>query len=56
MRRILIALIVLSPAVAQAIERPIPAAQSATAELWFAGASIAMIVALYAVHKLVTRK
>lgn len=56
MRRILTAALVLSPAIAHAFERPVPQAQSATAEFWFAIASIAMIAALYAVHRLVTRK
>lgn len=37
-------------------ERPIPQAQSATAEFWFALASVALLVGLYAVHRLVTRR
>ncbi|MFT4794756.1 MAG: hypothetical protein ACJAVR_002501 [Paracoccaceae bacterium] len=60
MIRILVALITLSPAIANAaaaaFERPVPQAQSATAEIWFAAASLAMIAALYAVHRLVTRR
>jgi hypothetical protein len=56
MLRILTAAIALSPAAAMALDRPIPAAQTATVELWFAGASLAMIIALYAVHRLVTRR
>ena len=36
--------------------RPIPQAQSATAELWFLAASLALIAALWGVHKLVTRR
>lgn len=45
-----------SPLLAEAFDRPIPQAQSATAEIWFAGASIALIAALFAVHRLVMRK
>ena len=58
MLRILTLATILSPAAvaAAAFERPIPQAQSATAEFWFAAASLAMIAALYAVHRLVTRR
>jgi hypothetical protein len=49
-------LAVLFPAAAHALDRPVPQAQSATAEIWFAAASLAMIAALYAVHRLVTRR
>ncbi len=52
----LIPMLLASPLLAEAYDRPIPQAQSATAEFWFAGASIALIVALYAVHRLVMRK
>jgi hypothetical protein len=45
-----------SPALAEAYSRPIPQAQSATAEFWFAFASLTLIAALYAVHRLVMRK
>jgi len=51
-----IPMLIASPALAEAFERPIPQAQSATAEHWFGGASIALIVALYIVHRLVMRK
>ncbi|WP_298863968.1 protein NnrT [uncultured Sulfitobacter sp.] len=44
------------PALAEAYNRPIPQAQSATAEFWFAIASIALIAALVLVAKLVARK
>lgn len=37
-------------------ERPIPQAQSATAEFWFAVASLGLILALALVHKLVHRR
>lgn len=45
-----------SPAVADAFERPIPQAQSATAEILFAAASAALIAALWLVNRLVMRK
>ena len=56
MFRALAAIAALHPAAAFALERPIPQAQSATAELSFAAASVAMIAALYLVHRLVTRR
>ena len=37
-------------------DRPIPQAQSATAELWFGAASFALLLALYTVHRLAMRK
>lgn len=40
-------------AMAEPFDRPTPMAQSATAELSFALASLALIVALYCVHRLV---
>lgn len=43
-------------ALAEAYDRPIPQAQSATAEFWFALASIALIVALVAMARLVARR
>ncbi len=52
----IIPLLLASPLLAEPYNRPIPQAQSATAELWFAGASIALIAALYVVHRLVMRK
>ncbi len=44
------------PAFATSFDRPIPQAQSATAEFWFAVASIALIGALFAVGRLVARR
>ena len=44
------------PALPEAYTHPIPQAQSATAEFWFAIASIALIAALVVVAKLVARK
>ena len=41
---------------AAAFDRPMPQAQSATAELWFAVASLALIGALALVAKLVARR
>lgn len=43
-------------AFAESFDRPIPQAQSATAELWFAAASLTLLIALYFVHRLVMRK
>lgn len=45
-----------SPVWGEAFDRPIPQAQSATAEHWFAAGSIALIVALIAVQWLVARR
>ncbi len=58
MLRATIAVATLLPALAQAeaFTRPIPQPQSATAEWWFLGASIAFLVALLAVHLLVRRR
>lgn len=44
------------PALAEAFDRPIPQAQTATAEFWFALASLALIAALAAVARLVARR
>ena len=55
MRYILPLMILASPSFAEGFDRPIPQAQSATAEIWFALASLALIAALYAVHRLVMR-
>lgn len=52
----LLAISVPSAVLAEAFERPIPQPQSATAEWWFLGASIALLVALLAVHLLVRRR
>lgn len=58
MIRALAILLVLLPAMASAAgyDRPIPQAQSATAEFWFAVASLALLASLYAVHRLVMRR
>ncbi|WP_120499080.1 protein NnrT [Roseovarius sp. EL26] len=58
MRYIALVAFLLTPllAHAEAYERPIPQAQSATAELWFLIASFALIVALWGVQKLVSRR
>ncbi|MFV1599030.1 MULTISPECIES: protein NnrT [unclassified Phaeobacter] len=60
MRRILFILscaaTVASPAIAKGFDRPVPQAQSATAEFWFALACIALVMALAAVHMLVMRR
>lgn len=45
-----------SPAFAESFDRPIPQAQSATAEIWFGVASVVLIAALWLVHHLVMRK
>ncbi|SHF21698.1 hypothetical protein SAMN05444273_104332 [Litoreibacter ascidiaceicola] len=44
------------PVWASSFDRPIPQAQSATAEFWFAVGSLGLIAALYLVHRLVSRK
>ena len=58
MTRILVLLLCLAAtaAAAEGFERPIPQAQSATAEAWFALASLALVLALWAVHWLVRRR
>ncbi|WP_417526147.1 protein NnrT [Marinovum sp.] len=45
-----------APAWAAPFDRPIPQAQSATAELWFALGSVALIAALAFVQWLVSRR
>jgi hypothetical protein len=52
----LLTLTLVTPAWAEGFDRPIPQAQSATAELWFALASIALLAALWLVHRLVMRR
>ena len=44
------------PALAEAFNRPIPQAQSATAEFWYALACIALVVSMVAVQRLVSRR
>ena len=41
---------------AEGFQRPIPQPQSATAEWWFFSASVALLIALLAVHLLVRRR
>jgi hypothetical protein len=45
-----------APAWAEAFDRPIPQAQSATAEFWYAAACIALVLAMVAVQQLVSRR
>ncbi len=45
-----------SPVSADAFDRPIPQAQSATAEFWYALACLALVVAMIAVQRLVARR
>lgn len=58
MHRILCCALAFAPsaALSQGFDRPIPNPQSATAEWWFFGASVALLVALLAVHLLVRRR
>ena len=60
MTRVLSALAALpaipAPVLAAAFDRPLPQAQSATAEYWFLGASVALVAALLAVGLLVSRR
>jgi hypothetical protein len=44
------------PALAEGFQRPIPAVQSADAELWYALACAAFALSLLAVHWLVSRR
>ena len=53
---VLLPILIASPALASTFERPIPQAQSATAELWFGLASLVLIVALAFVQFLVMRR
>ncbi|MBP1807401.1 protein NnrT [Rubellimicrobium aerolatum] len=55
---LLLALLLLAPqfAAAEGFAPPVPAAQTTEAELWFAIASVAMILALAAVQWLVSRR
>ena len=45
-----------APALAEAFDRPLPNAQSATAEFWFALATLALVLSLVAVGWLVHRR
>jgi hypothetical protein len=44
------------PALAEGFDRPIPQAQSATAEFWYAMACLALLAAMVAVQRLVARR
>lgn len=50
------ATLITSPVLAKSFDRPIPQAQSATAEFWFTLASLALIVALVLVQRMVARR
>lgn len=41
---------------ASEFERPIPQPRSADAELWFAIASLALVAALYVVHRVISKR
>ena len=58
MRRLIppLATLFASPALAESFDRPIPQAQSATAEFWYAMACIALVASMIAVQKLVSRR
>lgn len=47
--------LIATSSMAQEFDRPIPQAQSATAEFWFALGSVALIAALVLVQRLVAR-
>lgn len=51
-----VAALVAHPALAEGFQRPIPAVQSADAELWYALACLAFALSLLAVHWLVSRR
>jgi hypothetical protein len=48
--------LIAAPAWAEAYSRPIPQAQSATAEFWYAMACIALVGSMVAVQMLVSRR
>lgn len=52
----LLAVLIALPALSEPFQRPIPQAQSATAEFWYALACIALVLAMAAVHWLVARR
>ncbi|MEI4233924.1 MULTISPECIES: protein NnrT [Roseovarius] len=58
MRRLVLPLpaLLASPVLAEEFDRPIPQAQSATAEIWYAVACLALVVAMIAVQRLVSRR
>ncbi len=51
-----LAMILATPALSEAYDRPIPQAQSATAEFWYALACLALIAAMVGVQRLVARR
>jgi len=53
---VLFAVLIGSPALAKSFDRPIPQAQSATAEFWYALACLALIAFMIAVQRLVSRR
>jgi hypothetical protein len=52
----LFATLITSPVLAKSFDRPLPQAQTATAEFWFALASFALVAALVLVQRLVARR
>ena len=58
MRRLmpLLPALLASPVLAEGFDRPIPQAQLATAEVWYALACLAFVVAMIAVQRLVARR
>ena len=51
-----LALCLPAPVIAAGFERPVPQPQTDSAELWYLGASLALIAALVAVQLLVRRR
>lgn len=51
-----LAIFLAAPAFADGYDRPIPQAQSATAEFWYALACLALLAAMIAVQRLVARR
>jgi hypothetical protein len=51
-----LALFLAAPALAESFDRPIPQAQSATADFWYAMACIALIGSMIPVRRLVSRR
>lgn len=52
----LFASLMATPAFAEGFDRPIPQAQSATAEFWYALACLALIAAMVVVQRLVSHR
>lgn len=53
MKRFIVLALLPSAAIATPFDRPTPMPQSATAEHWFGLASLALVLALYVVHRIV---